>query len=243
MSQWTTRCVFHASGNTGRLPNVLGLLIPERHKTTLMTVQQEDKKGAHKRKAGDAVDLAFERIFGYSWGTSFQLDEDKLSSPTTRQLVDIFGLTTTARILDSRGSIKRRRVQPDESKKVLDYKNIVLPQTVSPKVMETAVFAGQAIQREKKDIAPSSKSGAAGNIDNVLAKLNGPDKINTVQKTNNDWETWKSENKDLQDDLEKKAQSKDAYLVKQDFLNRVDQRKFELEKEKRDRERAQRATS
>ena len=47
----------------------------------------------------------------------------------------------------------------------------------------------------------------------------------------------------LQDELEKKAQGKDAFLVKQDFMNRVDHRKFELEKEERDRERAKRATT
>ena len=71
----------------------------------------------------------------------------------------------------------------------------------------------------------------------------GPTKISTVRKTNDDWEQFKESDKQLQDELEKKAQGKDAFLVKQDFLNRVDHRKFELEKEERDRERAKRATT
>ena len=67
--------------------------------------------------------------------------------------------------------------------------------------------------------------------------------MSTVQKTSNDWESFKESDKQLQDELEKNAQGKDAFLVKQDFLNRVDQRKFELEKDERDRERAKRATT
>ena len=46
----------------------------------------------------------------------------------------------------------------------------------------------------------------------------------------------------LQEELEKKAQGKDAFLVKEDFKSRVDRRKFELEKDVRDRERAKRGT-
>lgn len=203
----------------------------------------DQKKRAAKRKVGDNVDLAFERLFGYSWGTSFQLDASKMQGSTARQLVEIFGSITTARLLDSRGSSKRQKVQSIESRQVLNYKDIALPQTESKKVLETTVFAGQRIQTAKKETTSSKKSGDSGNIDNLLSKLNGPDKMNTVQKTNNDWESWKSEHKGIQDELEEKAQSKDAFLVKQDFLNRVDQRKFELEKEKRDRERAKRATS
>jgi hypothetical protein len=211
--------------------------------TTHMTEVEKNQKGTAKRKVGDNVDVAFERLFGYSWGTTFHLDESKMRSSTARQLVDIFGFTTAARILDSQGSSKRQKVQPNESTEVLNYKDIALPQTGSSKVMETSIFAGQAIQTARKEKPLPSKSGTSGNIDNLLAKLNGPDKMNTVQKTDNDWEQWKSEHKGLQGELEEKAQSKDAFLVKQDFLGRVDQRKFELEKEKRDRERAKRATS
>jgi hypothetical protein len=78
------------------------------------------------------------------------------------------------------------------------------------------------------------------NIDDVLQRLAGPSKTSTVQKTNNDWESFKETDKQLQEELEKQAQAKDAFLVKQDFLLRVDNRRFEIEKEERDRERAKR---
>ena len=77
-------------------------------------------------------------------------------------------------------------------------------------------------------------------IDSVLAQIAEPIKTSTVKKTSDDWESFKESDKQFQDELEKKAQSKDALLVRQDFLLRVDNRKFEIEKEERERERARR---
>ena len=191
-----------------------------------------------KRKA---VDEAFERMFGYRWGTTFHLNESEMDS-TKLELVRIFGVTTTARILNNKGSNKR---QKKSIERILNYKDIELPKTKEGTVMETSVFAGQTVQTAKKQSSTAAKAPAKGNskLDNVLAQLAGPTKISTVRKTNDDWEQFKESDKQLQDELEKKAQGKDAFLVKQDFLNRVDHRKFELEKEERDRERAKRATT
>ena len=52
----------------------------------------------HKRKA---VDESFTRLFGYDWGTEFELDEESMESPDIRELVKIFGPTRAARILGS----------------------------------------------------------------------------------------------------------------------------------------------
>ena len=98
------------------------------------------------------------------------------------------------------------------------------------------------LQKAECQKASSSAAGAGG-VDAVLAQIAGPGKLSTAQKTSDDWESFKGSDKQLQDELEKTAQSKDAFLVKQDFLNRVDQRKFELEKTERERERAKRHTS
>lgn len=199
---------------------------------------------APKRKA---VDVVFESLFGYSWGTTFHLDDSTMTS-TAKELVRIFGPTATARILDQRGSgaAEKRQKLDDSNRRVLNYKDIELPKMEQTTVVETSVFAGQTIQTAKKQAPVSATKTATkpkANVDNVLAQLAGPSKMNTVQKTNNDWESFKESDKQLQDDLEKRAQGKDAFLVKQDFLNRVDHRKFELEKEERDRDRAKRKTS
>lgn len=98
-----------------------------------------------------------------------------------------------------------------------------------------------AIPEIPSQVTPSS-SATTSKLDDVLKQLAGPTKISTVKKTNDDWESFKETDKVLQDDLEKHAQGKDAFLVKQDFLLRVDNRKFQIEKEIRDRERAKRMT-
>ena len=87
----------------------------------------------------------------------------------------------------------------------------------------------------------SSAPKAIG-IDAVLSKINGPKKFTTIDKTNVDWETFKDKT-GMEEELRKKAEGKDAYLVKKDFLNRVDVRRFEQEKDDRNKKRAAAASS
>ena len=86
----------------------------------------------------------------------------------------------------------------------------------------------------------AAAAASGSNLDTVLQQISGPKKLNTVEKTSNDWESFKETETTLKDELERTAQSKNAYLVKQDFLNRVDQRTFEIEKTQRDKERTTR---
>jgi len=75
-------------------------------------------------------------------------------------------------------------------------------------------------------------------LDNILADLKGPKKISTVEKTSSDWESFKDKS-GLEDEFEKNAQEgKNSYLKKKEFLERVDLRRFEQEKEARNRKRA-----
>mmetsp|Transcript_27938 Transcript_27938/g.26781 ORF Transcript_27938/g.26781 Transcript_27938/m.26781 type:complete len:86 (-) Transcript_27938:209-466(-) len=76
-----------------------------------------------------------------------------------------------------------------------------------------------------------------GGIDSVLEQLQHPSKLNTLDKTSSDWDTFKDRN-EMKEDLEEKAQGNNAFLIKQDFLKRVDLRQFEKEKVQRDQTRA-----
>ena len=81
-------------------------------------------------------------------------------------------------------------------------------------------------------------------LDSLLDQMSRPEKLSTVAKTSADWDLFKEKSDNqLKEDLEKKALGKEAFLVKKDFLNRVDARKFELEKAERERERVKRAAS
>ncbi|OQR91046.1 hypothetical protein ACHHYP_05055 [Achlya hypogyna] len=76
--------------------------------------------------------------------------------------------------------------------------------------------------------APEKKSG----LDAVVDALQQPKKVSTIEKSSLDWDSFK-EKEGIADELE--HHTKDGYLEKQDFLHRVDLRKFEIEKAEREK--------
>jgi hypothetical protein len=149
------------------------------------------------------------------------------------------GITTAAVSPVASNQYKRRKINLE------DYKSIDLPKDMQQQQQQQQ----QTNDAEKEQTAATSVAEAAtapaiaassSNLDTVLQQLSGPKRLNTVEKTSNDWESFKDAEATLKDELERTAQSKNAYLVKQDFLNRVDQRTFEIEKTQRDKERTSR---
>lgn len=169
-----------------------------------------------------SVDEAFQEIFGYPWGTSFALED------RSHILCEIFGPTKAASILQSNPSRNRK---PVVIKKRHTYK---APKQRRMQARDEGVYEDTA-NSEKLAVSAAKASG----VDHVLQSLSEPSKETTVAKTSKDWDQFK-EQTGIGSKLEEKADSKDAYLKRQDFLTRVDQRKFELEKNDRNRERAKR---
>mmetsp|Transcript_19718 Transcript_19718/g.30403 ORF Transcript_19718/g.30403 Transcript_19718/m.30403 type:complete len:269 (+) Transcript_19718:151-957(+) len=221
------------------------------HGGSVQQYQQAPLLTAKKRKA---VDDAFEELFGYPFGTAFRMNskrsrKTKEFSKSDKQeqiLVDIFGPTAAARLI-------KNSISTFEKPKATST-NYLPPLSLKKEtITEVKRFAGKDITVQKVvDPASSSKMATAATateikekqdpkkgIDHVLDQLNGPAKLTTVAKTSSDWDTFK-EKEGVEEELEKKAQGKDAYLVKKDFLDRVDQRRFEHEKVARDKERAAR---
>jgi hypothetical protein len=208
-------------------------------------VEEEEDEDYKEEDAGDEEDQmqVDEALFGYKWGTEFDFDGNKAIDSQAQMLVEIFGPTKAARILRSAATgSKRRKMAAASSNTPTEHITINLPKSRPQTVIETKVFAGQAIKvtRQQTEEPKPAVKAAGSNLDKVLAQLAGPANISTVAKTSEDWEQFKQSDKQLQEELEKKAQGKDAFLVKQDFKSRVDFRRFELEKDERDRERAKR---
>jgi len=210
---------------------------------------------ASKRKA---VDEAFEKLFGYPFGTTFQPKRRRTaaSSVSKREsiLSDIFGPSVAAHLMATSSSVR-----------AYEAKHVSLPLTVEQTITEVKRFAGRNITMSKKitvnatEAAAAKNTGkakvedsakppptlagkqppAAGGLDSVLAEIAGPSKLSTVAKTSADWDSYKTKT-GVEEELEKQAQSNKAYLVKQDFLKRVDERRFEHERAQRDKERAAR---
>ena len=248
-----------------------------------------------KRKA---VDDAFQELFGYAFGTTFQPKrrryghdtDDATDGPSDgrdgqqfRLLERVFGTTVANKLMMTSHSVKDinvvRAPRPDLSAPTI--------------VTETRIFAGKKIEVQRKVVPSATATTAAasnlartpvssstlgqgskgapittipvttstGNpsqggtptpsqsqqlptskpkgIDSLLKEIAGPSQLSTVAKTSSDWDAFKTDT-GMEEQLEQQAQSKTAFLVKKDFLNRVDARRFEHEKEKRDQERTKR---
>mmetsp|Transcript_3019 Transcript_3019/g.8725 ORF Transcript_3019/g.8725 Transcript_3019/m.8725 type:complete len:262 (+) Transcript_3019:41-826(+) len=203
----------------------------------------------HKQRA---VDEAFESLFGKpppaadgassaKKGKKKGAKSKKAMKKKKNLLSSMFGSSAAGKLMSTSGAVTKA----DSDSRKRDRPLQGLEKKV---VTETKVFAGKEIEVTRTVVRPTGSTAASaaggggsapGGIDAVLANLGGPQKLSTVSKTSSDWDTFKDKT-GLDDELEEKAKGKDAYLVKKDFLDRVDQRTFEVEKAERDRERAAR---
>lgn len=196
------------------------------------------------------VDAAFEALFGYKWGTTASFKDSESLSPQQRLLVSIFGPNDAARIIQSLQHEKSARLAPvvegvkvkDSSSKLVAHKRSHSAKYVISSsrnlLIKPPPRTDAAANDTSKAPARSTVAGSGG-IDKLLKDLKAPEKMSTIAKTSADWDQFKTESA-LAEKLEEKAESKEAYLNRQDFLNRVDHRKFEMERTERDRERAKR---
>lgn len=104
-----------------------------------------------------------------------------------------------------------------------------------PSLRTTSATAtkGNTATNQQSDTSSSKVASKPIGIDALLTQINKPGKISTISKTSSDWSSFKETKVGLTEELQQKSQSKDAYLVKQDFLQRVDERRFEHEKDMR----------
>lgn len=201
------------------------------------------------------VDDAFAELFGVSKSNNNATASNKVGlvkkAPKSKKamkkkkniLSEIFGGSSIAsKLMETSSSV----IKSDE----LRQRKHPLPKIEKTELKEVKMFAGQAVEVSRSVIS-SGNPPAADNaivpqktkgIDAVLSQISGPQKITTVDKTSMDWDSFKDKT-GIEEELRKKAEGKDAYLVKQEFLQRVDLRKFEQEKAQRERERIQAAAS
>jgi len=205
------------------------------------------------------VDRAFERLFGFAWRED---GGDATTGTTTAEVLsDLLGSRRAAvRLLRSHRHLAKWRVavRRRNSTKSRDDAAISLPPPPPPARSRTASRLASSSSAKTSQDQPRSESGndndnkrpaatdvpataknKSGGVDNLLQQLSGPDKVSTVAKTHTDWDQFKQRT-GLGETLEEQADSKTAFLKKQDFLHRVDHRTFEKERAERDRERAKR---
>lgn len=158
-------------------------------------------------------------------------------------------------------STKPQQSIENKTKLESNTKTAIGPSRPQEKIKVTKVyeFAGEEVKVEKEvpvdsaearlaQIASSSdgqKSGRSrpakslGGIGSVLSQLGKKPKISTLEKSKLDWDRFKKE-ENIEEELATYNKGKDGYLERQDFLQRADLRRFEIEKEIRTVERNKR---
>jgi Bucentaur or craniofacial development len=253
-----------------RLPDVLpaGAADDVSSSQEVLTLSMSQSQSHLSKVQLQAVDIAFERMFGYPWGTQFELPA--VLTHEQRMLVKIFGPEAASCLLERLPRSRRskgpavRRYRP--ARKATIEKSQRSPILQAPKRLPSSAKGVDLRGQEAKEpqappvdnpseaprpsasvpVPPASQqgrgggsAGGGGGVDRLLSEISGKAPVSTLSKTSTDWESFKSAS-GLGDTIEEKAQGKDSFLNRQDFLTRVDHRTFEVEKQERDRERAQR---
>lgn len=111
-------------------------------------------------------------------------------------------------------------------------------------VKEIFEFAGEKIEVEKEIksddkngdnnmrtglVAAASRARSGGGLSGVLGQLGKKNKLSVLEKTKLDWSGFKK-NQGIEEELQVHNKGRDGYLERQDFLERTDFRRFEIEK-------------
>ena len=173
-----------------------------------------------------------------------------IGKPSPAKKTNVLSSNKTTQLSSSKTKLDiNTREDNDENSKIPPTKANIsnpLPKFKAPtkiQISETYKYAGKEVVIEREVDANSQfaqehqKKQKKTGLDKLLDDIKGPQNLSTVGKSNMDWKDYKKE-KGLDEELEIAA--KDGYISKQEFLQRVDHRQFEQERDDRLREQAKR---
>ncbi|KAE9030582.1 hypothetical protein PR003_g11843 [Phytophthora rubi] len=149
------------------------------------------------------------------------------------------GLTKkTTRSNEKKNKKKKKRKLHEFSMPILSVdvkrsrKDMAEASAKEQKVDRVVKFAGKeySVSTAANAEKPKGKKG----LDKMLESLDEPKKVSTMEKTSMDWDKFK-EKEGIEEELTQ--YTKDGYIEKQEFLQRLDVKRFELEKAERDKQR------
>ncbi|OWZ17811.1 hypothetical protein PHMEG_0008198 [Phytophthora megakarya] len=139
----------------------------------------------------------------------------------------------TKRGIDKKSGKKRKVMEfsmPILSVDVKKSRKDMAQVATKQKVERVVKFAGK-----EYNVASEAKPGKGKKgLDQVLESLDEPKKVSTMEKTSLDWDKFK-QHEGIEEELTQ--YTKDGYIEKQEFLQRLDLKRFEIEKAERDKQR------
>ncbi|CAG9463624.1 unnamed protein product [Pedinophyceae sp. YPF-701] len=101
-------------------------------------------------------------------------------------------------------------------------------------------FAGREIEvtrmvddGEREALQEKQKRIASGGLEAMVANLSKKSKVNVLDKTRLDWDSYKRKNTEIDEELEAHKKSGGRYLEKQEFLRQAELRQYEKERDAR----------
>ncbi|XP_075224578.1 yeti [Lycorma delicatula] len=105
----------------------------------------------------------------------------------------------------------------------------VSPESVTSDSSNTSGTSPTPVPGRGRGIASRGTGRGGSALSSFLGQLGKKGKLSTLEKSKLDWDNFKK-NEGIEEDLQKHNKGKDGYLEKQDFLERTDLRRFEIEK-------------
>lgn len=158
------------------------------------------------------------------------------------------GTTSTTNTAASSKSTQSVKPKEETATKATNVEKPATKQETAPiqkaTVKEIFEFAGEKIEVEKEiqindnnagkkgmnEInAPAARARSSGGLSSVLGQLGKKNKLTVLEKTKLDWTGFKK-NEGIDEELQVHNKGRGGYLERQDFLERTDVRRFEIEK-------------
>lgn len=149
----------------------------------------------------------------------------------------------TAKLLNGLTKKTKRSADTRRKRKLREFSMPVLSVDIkkSRKDLTEKVALDHKMERVIKFAGKEYNVSSAANIsrgkkglDKILESFDEPKKVSTMEKTSLDWDNFK-EKEGIEDEL--LHYTKDGYIEKQNFLQRLDLKRFELEKAERVKQR------
>lgn len=148
------------------------------------------------------MDKAFERLFGYQWGTELHFDDESSLSTAQEYSFDVWVPQR------QRPSVKRHQLRGPNVRFTARHKHY---QSTIPRSGTRSAANNPTRTSGARSTGTTSAPPASG-VDAVLASLEAPAKLSTVAKMSKDWDQFK-ETSGLGTKLEEGADRKNDYSM------------------------------
>ncbi|RLN62490.1 hypothetical protein BBJ28_00012488 [Nothophytophthora sp. Chile5] len=210
----------------------------------------------HEQEADDAADVAQDLTVQELSGQSDARVDALWDDINASTAVSSKAAARTAKLLGSLKGPKRMGTTKKSGKRRLREFQIPvlsvdvkrsrqdLPAAAKQKVDRVVKFAGKeySVSTSVGSIEVKRPQGGSTGLDHVVASLDEPKKVSTMEKTSLDWDKFK-EAEGIEEELTQYTKDGCALAIacrgsiKQEFLQRLDVKRFEIEKAERDKQR------